>query len=129
MNTVGGSFQWPPPKEEIEQGPTATPMYIDPQQPHVGSLYSEPVGASEQQPLGLAEKPIANHGPLPHVGSLHSEPAGASVRELLGLAEKQLPTHGPLAHSAPSPKPNQNGSAVPNYSVSLVTMLRIIYCK
>ena len=96
MNAVGGSFQWPPPKEELEQGPTATPMYIDPQQPHVGSL--------------------------------HSEPVGASVQQLLGLAEKPSPTHGPLAHSAPSPKPNQNGgSAIPNYSVSLVTMFRIIY--
>ena len=96
---MGGSFQWPPPKEELEQGPTATPMYIDPQQ-------------------------------QTHVGSLHSEPVGASVQQLLGLADPIKPTHGPLAHSAShSPKPNQNGSAVPNYSVSLVTMFRIIYHK
>merc|ERR1719402_901040 len=27
---VGGSFQWPPPKEAEDQGATATPMYIDP---------------------------------------------------------------------------------------------------
>ena len=87
-------------KEEDEQGPTATPMYIDPQQPSFGQ-----------------------------VGSLHSEPVGASVQQLLGLAEKITPTHGPLAQSAPSPKPNQNGSAVPNYSVSLVTKFRITNYK
>ena len=103
MNTVGGSFQWPPPKEELEQGPTATPMYIDPQQ--------------------------AQNFTQSHVGSLTSDPRGATVRDLLGLEEQKLPTHGPLAHSAPSPTPNQNGSAVPNYSVSLVTMFRIIYYK
>jgi len=27
---VGGSFQWPPAKEEEDQGATATPMYINP---------------------------------------------------------------------------------------------------
>ena len=91
MNIVGGSFQWPPQREEDEQGPTATPMYIDPQNPPVGSLHS--------------------------VGSLYSDAAGASVQQLLGLAEKIKPTTGPLAQSSPSPKPNQNGSPAPTYSV------------
>ena len=91
INVVGGSFAWPPSKEEEEQGPTATPMYIDPQNPpNVGR----------------------------EVGSLISGNRGASVQELLGLPEKVVPTAGPLAHSAPSPKPNQNGSSFSAQSAS-----------
>ena len=30
LNSVGGSFQWPPQREEEEQGATAVPMYINP---------------------------------------------------------------------------------------------------
>ena len=96
INVVGGSFQWPPNKEEEEQGPTATPMYIDPQNPPT-------VGRD--------------------VGSLYSGPAGASVQELLGLPEKIVPTAGPLAgQSAPSPKPHQNGGSYPAHSVGRVTI-------
>ena len=62
---VGGSFQWPPAKEEEEQGPTATPMYIDPHNPTIGSLLgSAPPGASVEHLLGLAEKPTPMSGPL-----------------------------------------------------------------
>ena len=53
------------------------------------------------------------------VGSLLSAgSAGASVQELLGLPEKIVPTAGPLAQSAPSPKPNQNGSSFSTHSSS-----------
>ena len=99
INIVGGSFQWPPRNDE-DQGPTATPMYIDPQNP-----------------------PTTGH----QVGSLlGSDPVGASVRDLLGLDEKIVPTSGPLAQSAPSSqKPVQNGSAVPTYSVSRVTKSQV----
>ena len=65
MNLVGGAFQWPPTKEEEEQGATATPMYIDPHNPSIGSLHgAAPAGASLEHLLGLAEKPAPVSGPL-----------------------------------------------------------------
>ena len=89
-NVVGGSFQWPPTKEEEEQGPTATPMYIDPQHPQ-----------------------------YPTVGRVDgTAPPGATVEQLLGLPEKIVPVRGPLSQSSPVGQSAQNGGESSTYSVS-----------
>ena len=55
--TVGGSFQWPPPKEDgDDQGATATPLYMDPGHPKAGVSSSDgeslpPMPQPQQQQL------------------------------------------------------------------------------
>jgi hypothetical protein len=48
--TVGGSFQWPPTKEDEDQGATATPLYLDPAHPKVGGDALPPVTPHQQEP-------------------------------------------------------------------------------
>ena len=56
FSSVGGSFQWPPPKEDEDQGATATPLYMDPK----GENLPHTPMAQQQQPRPAMMQPQSN---------------------------------------------------------------------
>ena len=57
---VGGSFQWPPPKEDEDQGATATPLYLDPKNENIPPP-SLPQQQQQQQPARpMMQQPQSN---------------------------------------------------------------------
>eukprot|EP00092_Neocalanus_flemingeri_P004273 GFUD01004593.1.p1 GENE.GFUD01004593.1~~GFUD01004593.1.p1 ORF type:complete len:858 (-),score=130.03 GFUD01004593.1:824-3397(-) len=108
---VGNSFQWPPPKTQEDQGPTASPIYINP-----NSRTSSPAPRSVGSPAMNSQ---ATSSPVPHsIGSpaMNSQATSSPVPRSVGSpamnsqAQRNLSSPAMNSHVSASPTPRNISS-------------------